>query len=253
MLPALYDFWLNAYNDGEAWAVPFRFLNLFQYITFRAASAGLLAFVLSLVFGPRVIRKLISLKVGQPIDVLGMARDIVVIGPLDQDLADEVCENGVIGAKGGMPWRLSTDLKRFKRDTMGKPVIMGRKTFESIGKPLPGRHNIVVTRDANWNAEGVSVTHSLEEALKVAESNAGDPDTEICIIGGGQLYGEAIGRADRLYVTHVMAEPEGDTYFPEIDQSEWKPVSREAFPAGEKDSADTLYVVYERNEDRELG
>ena len=164
-----------------------------------------------------------------------------------------IAENGVIGAKGGMPWRLSTDLKRFKRDTMGKPVIMGRKTFESIGKPLPGRHNIVVTRDANWNAEGVSVAHSLEEALKVAESNAGDPDTEICIIGGGQLYGEAIGRADRLYVTHVMTEPEGDTYFPEIDQSEWKPVSREAFPAGEKDSADTLYVVYERNEDREMG
>jgi len=158
-----------------------------------------------------------------------------------------IAKNGVIGADGGLPWRLSSDLKRFKRDTMGKPIIMGRKTFESIGRALPGRLNIVVTRNPDYRAEGIEVVLSLKDAVTLARIRAKcDRVNEICIIGGGQLYNEGLAMADRLYVTHVMAEPEGDTYFPPIEQSVWRPVSRESFPAGEKDSAETLYVVYER-------
>lgn len=159
-----------------------------------------------------------------------------------------IAQNGVIGAKGDLPWRLSSDLKRFKRDTMGKPIIMGRKTWESIGRPLPGRANVVVTRDAGYDAQGADVVNTLEDAFTIADTRARcEGASEICIIGGGQLYNDALKYADKLYVTHVMAEPEGDTYFPEIDPSLWKPVSREAFPAGEKDSAETIYVIYERN------
>jgi dihydrofolate reductase len=158
-----------------------------------------------------------------------------------------IAQNGVIGAKGGLPWKLSSDLQRFKRDTMGKPIIMGRKTFESIGRPLPGRPNIVVTRDKTFKAEGVAVVHSLENAFTLAdvEVRCANVD-EICLIGGGQLYNEGLEFADKLYVTHVMAEPEGDTFFPEISAGEWEPILRESYPAGEKDSADTLYVVYNR-------
>ena len=159
-----------------------------------------------------------------------------------------IAKNGVIGVDGGLPWKLSSDLKRFKRDTMGKPIIMGRKTWEAIGRALPGRANIVVTRNKAYRAEGADVVTSLADAIKLANEKLqqGEDISEICLIGGGQLYKEAIDLADRMYVTHVMAEPEGDTWFPEIRQSEWKPVLREEFPAGEKDSTDTLYVVYER-------
>ncbi|MCB1385084.1 MAG: dihydrofolate reductase [Nitratireductor sp.] len=159
-----------------------------------------------------------------------------------------IAANGVIGVAGGLPWRLSSDLKRFKRDTMGKPVIMGRKTWESIGRPLPGRDNIVVTRQDDYSAPGAQVRASVEDAIALAgQLTAGQEGAaEICIIGGGQLYREAIARADRLYVTHVLAEPEGDTRFPPIDPAEWEPVHREAFPRGEKDDAETLYVIYER-------
>jgi len=158
-----------------------------------------------------------------------------------------IAQNGVIGAKGGLPWQLSSDLKRFKRDTMGKPIIMGRKTWESIGRPLPGRANIVVTRNAGFRAEGADVVSSLKDAVTLANVKARCAGIdEICLIGGGQLYSDGLVLADRLYVTHVMAEPEGDTMFPQILPSEWKPVLREEYPAGEKDSADTIYVVYER-------
>ena len=159
-----------------------------------------------------------------------------------------IAQNGVIGIDGDLPWRLSSDLKRFKRDTMGKPIIMGRKTWESIGRPLPGRANIVVTRNRDYRAEGAQVVTSLQDALILANTKARcDGVDEVCVIGGGQLYKEAIEKADRLYVTHVLAEPEGDTYFPDIDPSRWRPVSREEFPIGEKDSAATIYVIYERN------
>lgn len=159
-----------------------------------------------------------------------------------------IAENGVIGAKGGMPWKLSSDLKRFKRDTMGKPIVMGRKTFESIGKPLPGRANIVITRQQDFTIEGCDVVGSLDAAIEIANTkiNDGGLENEICIIGGGELYKQALAQADRLYVTHVLAAPAGDTYFPEILPAEWEPIMQENIPAGEKDSAKTIYAVYNR-------
>lgn len=172
-----------------------------------------------------------------------MAKDRPILS-----LVVAIAANGVIGVDGGLPWRLSSDLKRFKRDTMGKPVIMGRKTWESIGKPLPGRENIVVTRTKGYQAPGAHCAGNLEEAISLAGSliAAKKLPAEICVIGGGQLYGEAIALADRLYVTHVLAEPDGDTRFPNINPQEWQPVYREAFAAGERDDAETLYVIYER-------
>ena len=157
-----------------------------------------------------------------------------------------VAKNGVIGMDGGMPWHLSTDLKRFKRDTMGKPIIMGRKTFESIGKALPGRLNIVVSRSV-FTADDTVHANSIDAALFLAEGWAKDNDIdEVCVIGGGQIYRETLPKASKLYVTHVMAEPDGDTRFPAITEAEWTPIEREEVPRGEKDSAETLYVVYER-------
>ncbi|MEM7215075.1 MAG: dihydrofolate reductase [Pseudomonadota bacterium] len=157
-----------------------------------------------------------------------------------------VAKNGVIGMDGGMPWHLSTDLKRFKRDTMGKPCIMGRRTFESIGKALPGRLNIVISR-SDFKADDTVHATSIDAALFLAQGWAAENGaTEICIVGGGKVYHEIIQRTSKLYVTHVMAEPDGDTKFPEIREAEWRPVHREEIPMGEKDSAETLYVVYER-------
>jgi dihydrofolate reductase len=164
--------------------------------------------------------------------------------PMKLALVVAVAENGVIGRAGGLPWRLSTDLKRFKSITMGKPVIMGRKTWESIGKPLPGRLNLVVTRDPDYRAEGARTTSSLDEALAVAQRET--EAEEVCIIGGGEIFGEAMERADRLHVTYVQAEVEGDAYFPPIDEAAWEAVSSEDVPAGEKDVHPTRYVVYER-------
>ncbi|MGY6708940.1 MAG: dihydrofolate reductase [Rhizobiaceae bacterium] len=151
--------------------------------------------------------------------------------------------NGVIGNDGEMPWRLSSDLKRFKAGTMGKPVVMGRRTWESIGKPLPGRRNIVVTRNRDYRAEGAEVVASLPEALDMAQSLRAE---EVAVIGGGEIYRQAMEMADRLHMTHVDAEPEGDTRFPAIDPALWHPVSREFVPAGERDTYATEYVVYER-------
>jgi len=157
-----------------------------------------------------------------------------------------VAQNNVIGMDGDMPWKLSTDLKRFKRDTMGKPIIMGRKTFKSIGRPLPGRLNIVISR-SDFVADDTVHANSVEAALFLAEGWAREnASSEICIIGGGQIYAATLPMASRLYVTHVMAEPEGDTRFPDISPSEWRPVEREEVPKGDKDTAETLYVVYER-------
>ncbi|TPJ26917.1 dihydrofolate reductase [Mesorhizobium sp. B2-7-2] len=162
-----------------------------------------------------------------------------------------IAENGVIGREGGLPWRLSTDLKRFKADTMGKPIIMGRKTYEGIGRPLPGRLNIVVTRDKTWRAEGIEVAHSLEDAIALAKVRgrcmAGAE--EICVVGGGEIYAQALPLADRLHVTHVLASVDGDAHFPPIDPGAWQVVSAEDFPAGEKDSHATRYTVYERRRD----
>lgn len=158
-----------------------------------------------------------------------------------------VARNGVIGETSGMPWRLSTDMRRFKRLTLGKPVIMGRKTYQSIGKPLQGRANIVVTRRGDTQIAGAMVALSLDAALAIAAEEAAKSGAdEAMVIGGGEIYAAAIGRADRLYITHVEATPGGDTHFPPINPAIWKSVSSERFAAGDKDSEATTFVVYER-------
>ncbi len=167
---------------------------------------------------------------------------------MDLVIVVAVAENGVIGRDGGLPWRLSTDLKRFKADTMGQPIIMGRKTHVGIGKPLPGRLNIVVTRDRAFRSEGVEVVHSLTDAITLARAKgrcmAGAD--HVCVIGGADIYRQALPLADRLQVTHVLAEVDGDARFPPIDPEVWGAVSSLDVPAGERDSHPTRYVVYEK-------
>jgi dihydrofolate reductase len=158
-----------------------------------------------------------------------------------------VAENGVIGAKGGLPWRIRADLKRFRAVTMGKPMIMGRKTFASIGKALDGRDSIVVTRQPDFSADDIIVAGNVEAALSIAKKRAAARGVdEIAVIGGGEIFAAALDRADRLHVTHVAAAPQGDVYFPEIRKSEWVEVSREALPRSEGDTAEATYAVYHR-------
>lgn len=155
--------------------------------------------------------------------------------------------NNVIGRDGGLPWRLSTDLKRFKALTMGKPVLMGRVCYDSIGKPLPGRPNIVVTRNTEFRPDGVIVAHSLAEGMDKARAEAERLGVdEICVIGGGVIYREAFPFATVLHVTHIDAHIEGDTVFPEIDPSLWEASAPELVPAGEKDDYPTRFVTYRR-------
>lgn len=160
-----------------------------------------------------------------------------------------VAENGVIGANGDMPWRLSTDLRRFKKLTDGTPMVMGRKTFESIGKPLPGRTSIVVTRNTDWKGDGAIVAHSADAALDLALSIAEEQGAKtVSVVGGGEIYRQLLGRADVLHVTRVHASPPGDAYFADPDPVEWALVSSEAFAATEVDSAPTTYCIYERKD-----
>ncbi len=155
-----------------------------------------------------------------------------------------VARNGVIGREGGLPWHISSDLKRFKAITMGKPMIMGRKTWESLPKkPLPGRHNIVITRQPGYQAPGASVITSAEEALQLARS--GDPE-EIAVIGGGEVYRMFLPLADRVYLTEVDIAVEGDTFFPELASSEWCETSRENHARGPNDSAGFHLRVLDR-------
>lgn len=156
-----------------------------------------------------------------------------------------VARNGVIGRDGTMPWRLSTDLKRFKAITLGSPVIMGRKTWDSIGRPLPGRLNIVVTRQADFAAPGATVAPSLEAAISLATQHA-PLEGEIHVIGGGQIYSEALDLADRLHVTHVETDVDGDAFFPHISEDLWQAVHQENVPAGENDEFSTRYVIYRK-------
>jgi dihydrofolate reductase len=158
-----------------------------------------------------------------------------------------VADNGVIGAAGAIPWRLKTDQQRFKAMTLAKPVVMGRKTFISLRRPLPGRTNIVVTRDANFRSPGAVVTTSFTEARAVALGDALRRFAgEIAVIGGAEVYAQWMDVADRLEVTEVHARPEGDTYFAAIDPSLWEEVARVRNPAGSDDSADFSYVTYRR-------
>ncbi|HKJ74025.1 MAG TPA: dihydrofolate reductase [Alphaproteobacteria bacterium] len=141
-------------------------------------------------------------------------------------LVAAVAENGVIGKDGNLAVRISPDLKRFKAITMGKPLITGRKNFESIGRPLPGRQNIVITRQKDYAPEGVVVVHSLEEALKAAE-----PAEEVMVMGGADIFAMALPLADRFYLTEIHAEPEGDVFMPPWSPGNWREVLREDHPA----------------------
>ena len=156
-------------------------------------------------------------------------------------------ENGVIGRDGKMPWHLPSELKYFRARTIGKPVIMGRKTFQSIGKPLPGRTNIVVTRDAGFAVAGVVAVHSLDAALGVAkEAAAASGADEIMVLGGAEIYAQALPLAGRVYLTRIAASPDGDTTFPPLDPRQWRLVKSQPLPqpAGELPAATTC--VYER-------
>ncbi len=139
-----------------------------------------------------------------------------------------VSRNGVIGLDNQLPWHLPEDLKYFKSVTMGKPIIMGRKTFDSIGRPLPGRTNIVITRDSSWQAEGVEVAQTLVQAMTLAKLACARADVdEAMVIGGEQIYRMTLPAADRLYLTEVQAEVQGDAFFPEFDTQEWHQVSEQ--------------------------
>ena len=152
-----------------------------------------------------------------------------------------MAENRVIGRDNQLPWRLSADLQHFKALTMGKPIIMGRKTYESIGRPLPGRTNIVITRDSAFQAEGCEVVHSIEQALAAARGFE-----EVMVIGGAELYRQMLDHADRLYLTLVRAEVEGDALFPELGQ-QWHEVERESRKADDKNQFDYDFVILERS------
>lgn len=158
-----------------------------------------------------------------------------------------VAENGCIGIGNKLPWYLPEDLKYFKAITSGKPVIMGRSTFDSLGRPLPNRTNIVITRNPDYAAaEGVRIVHSLDEAIKVAEAVAHIAgNEEIVVIGGAQIYAEALSRIDRMYLTEVKKSVPGDAFFPKWETSQWQQISRDAQhyePAG----LDYCFVIYER-------
>lgn len=152
-------------------------------------------------------------------------------------------DNRIIGKNNDMPWHLPADLAYFKKTTLGKPVIMGRKTYESIGRPLPGRQNIVISRDKNYQAAGIEVVSSVEQALV----NAGDVD-EIMVIGGGAIYAHCLPAAQRLYITHIEATIDGDTQFPAYDtNNNWQKISSEQYLADEKNAYNLDFCVYERN------
>jgi dihydrofolate reductase len=156
-----------------------------------------------------------------------------------------VADNGVIGAGNTIPWRLKTDQQRLKALTINKPVVMGRKTFVSLRRPLPGRTNIVVTRDAGFRAPGAVVTTSFADARAVATGDALRRfATEIAVIGGAEIYAQWMDVADRLELTEVHARPEGDTYFAAIDKAVWQEVARVRHPAGPDDNAAFSYVTY---------
>lgn len=159
-----------------------------------------------------------------------------------------VAENNVIGKDGHLPWRLSSDLKTFRRLTMGKPIVMGRRTFDSIGKPLDGRDNIVVTRDTLFAREGISTAHTVDDALTLARVLARTSGAdEIMVIGGADVYRSVLPEADRIYLTRVHANPDGDRTFEPLEAAEWREVSREELPQGAKDQYPATLIVLERN------
>jgi dihydrofolate reductase len=160
-----------------------------------------------------------------------------------------VAENGVIGSDQTIPWRVPSDMAFFKQATMGKPIIMGRKQYETVGKPLPGRTNIVITRQQDYRPEGVLVFHDIDAALAQArEVAAADGVDEIIIIGGGELYAQLIDRADRLYITHIDLAPAGDVRFPAIEPEKWAVVDLPEVTPSPRDEATYRVKVYERRQ-----
>lgn len=158
-----------------------------------------------------------------------------------------VAENGVIGSKGGMPWHIKSEMQYFKKTTTGKPVVMGRKSFEALGKPLPGRANIVITRDKNYAHPGIIVVNSIEEGLDRAHNIAAtDGVDEVFIGGGADIYRLMLPLADRLYLTEVHMKPAGETLFPDFDRAAWKETKREFHAALPGESADYTITVLER-------
>jgi dihydrofolate reductase len=162
-------------------------------------------------------------------------------------LVAAVARNGVIGANNGLPWRLYTDMKRFKALTWGKPLVMGRKNFQSIGRPLPGRETILVTRDPAFAPSGVVIAHELDAALDLASERARAMGAdEIIVAGGGEIYAQTIADASRLFITEVALDVEGDVRFPSIDPGQWREVRREKGERSPRDEADFTFVDYER-------
>ena len=158
-----------------------------------------------------------------------------------------MAENRTIGAGNRLPWHLPEDLKRFRRLTTGHPVIMGRKTYDSIGKPLDGRDNIVVTRNADFHAAGVACASSIEEALQIAKACAARRGAnEITVIGGAEIFAAMLPTADRIYLTRIHARPEGDTTFPELDPAAWREVSAASVSSDPRDTALATLHTYER-------
>jgi len=159
-----------------------------------------------------------------------------------------IADNGVIGASGAIPWRQKSDMQRLKAMTMGRPIVMGRKTFISFPRrPLPGRTNIVITRDADFRADGAIVTRSVAEALATARGDAMRRSAaEIAVLGGAEIYAATLPLADRLEITEVHARPPGDTVFPAIDPLQWEETARQRHPSGPDDQADYSYVTYRR-------
>jgi dihydrofolate reductase len=158
-----------------------------------------------------------------------------------------VADNGVIGAGNAIPWRLKSDMQRFKAITMNKPMVMGRKTFASLKRPLPGRTHIVVTRDSGFNHPGVLAAASFETALSLANADASQRGADdIAVIGGAEIYAHFLALADRLEITEVHLAPEGDTHFPAIDKNAWEQVARVRHEAGPDDNAAFSYVTFRR-------
>ena len=149
--------------------------------------------------------------------------------------------NRVIGRGGALPWHISSDLKNFKKITMGKPILMGRKTHDSIGKPLPGRENIILTNNKKYSAEGCIVKNTLDDVYLYCEKQL-----ELVVMGGAILYSQTLDKAEKLYITEVNASVNGDTFFPEYKSSQWREISRESFNAGENNEYDYSFTVLER-------
>jgi dihydrofolate reductase len=167
--------------------------------------------------------------------------------PVNLAFVVAAAKNGVIGRNGGMPWRLPTDLKHFRSLTMGKPIVMGRRTWDSIGRALPGRETIVVTRDPNFSVEGAHVAHSVEQGLQLAEKQAERMGADtIMIVGGSDIFAALMDRADVIHLTEVDLAPDGDVKFPPLDPAQWVEIACEAPPRAANDEANVRFLTYAR-------